>query len=180
MNIVDYSQETGPVIANLLTGIATTGSGTDTLINIHGLIGGAGNNVFTDGPGNDMFQGGAGNDTYNLGNGGNDVLIYKLLNPADPTGGNGADQANGFHIGDLLSDKNAAVIDLSALFTDSSGVHLASSSNIGNYVQAIQTGGNTAIQVDLGGTGTHFTTILTLNGVHADLNTLLAYHQIVV
>jgi hypothetical protein len=42
-----------------------------------------------------------------------------------------------------------------------------------------QSGNNTTIQVDLDGAG-HFTSILTLNGVQTDLNTLLAYHQIVV
>jgi hypothetical protein len=179
MNIVDYSQETAPIVANLLTGTAT-GAGADTLINIHGLIGGSGDDVFTDSTGNDMFQGGAGNDTFNLGNGGHDVLMYKALNPADPTGGNGTDQVNGFHLGNLLTDKNAAVVDLSALFKDAGGNDPVSSSNIGNYVQTTAVGNNTAVQVDLTGTGTHFTTILTMNGVHTDLNTLLAYHQIVV
>lgn len=68
-----WCSATGNITANLQTGTAT-GQGTDTLINIKGLIGGPGADTLTGGPNRDYLEGTEANDTLN-GGGGDDVMI---------------------------------------------------------------------------------------------------------
>ncbi|WP_440136330.1 type I secretion C-terminal target domain-containing protein, partial [Escherichia coli] len=54
--------------------------------------------------------------------------------------------------------------------------------NIGDFVKVTQSGSDTIVQIDRDGTGGTFaaTNVVTLTGVHTDLATLLANHQLMV
>jgi Ca2+-binding RTX toxin-like protein len=103
IDTADFSQDTGPVTVNLLTGNATDGTGgSDTLISIENVIGGSGNDAITGdaefnrlegGAGNDTLDGGAGNDTL-IGGTGNDLLLGGDGNDL-LVGGEGNDTLNG-------------------------------------------------------------------------------------
>ena len=87
---VFYEDATGPIHANLTTGIAT-GQGTDTLVKIDCLFGGPYGDTLIGSNVNDWLVGGAGDDTL-IGHGGNDIFsgeqdddIYR--------GGDGFDRA---------------------------------------------------------------------------------------
>jgi VCBS repeat-containing protein len=87
----DYSGDTNAVIASLVAGTATDGSGgTDSFSSIENLTGGAGNDSLTGdgsanrldgGLGNDTIAGGAGSDTL-IGGGGTDTLDYSAQGTA--------------------------------------------------------------------------------------------------
>lgn len=71
---VSYANQTAGVTVNLSTGIATgSGIGTDRLIGIENVFGGAGNDVLTGNAGDNFIYAGAGNDTVYF-SGGDDVL----------------------------------------------------------------------------------------------------------
>ncbi|WP_284336576.1 Ig-like domain-containing protein [Comamonas sp. NoAH] len=194
LDIVDYKAAgSTPLTVDLsLTAPQNTGFGTHTFKNIEGIAGGSGNDTFTDNSGNNYFEGRSGNDTFNLLNGGNDTLMYKLLNAADATGGNGTDVVNGFKVGTWEATANADRIDLSDLlqgYTPTvNGEYAAKYINgiatinegdsISNYLKVEISGNNTLVEIDRSGSGQDFTTLLTLNGVQTDLATLLANHQI--
>ena len=61
--------------------------------------------------GNDTFEGGLGSDT----------ISFDLLDADDATGGNGVDTWTDFHFGEVGTDADADVIDLSALLPESDG-----------------------------------------------------------
>ena len=69
---VFYEDATGPINANLTTGIAT-GQGTDTLVKIDCLFGGPYGDTLIGSNVNDWLVGGAGDDTL-IGHGGNDIF----------------------------------------------------------------------------------------------------------
>ena len=72
----DYSNNTSTqaINVNMITGKVTDGQGgTDTLIDINQVWGGAGNDTFLGGAGNETFDGGAGSDTIDGGGGSNRV-----------------------------------------------------------------------------------------------------------
>ncbi len=85
VDTADYSTSSANVTANLATGTATDGlGGTDTLIGVENLVGGAGNdrltgdgngNVLNGGNGNDTLVGGIGSDTL-IGGAGTDTADY--------------------------------------------------------------------------------------------------------
>ncbi|NLZ77909.1 MAG: type I secretion C-terminal target domain-containing protein, partial [Gammaproteobacteria bacterium] len=58
--------------------------------------------------GNDTFEGGLGSDTFN----------FDLLDKDDATGGNGVDTWTDFHFGEVGTDANADVLDISALLPE--------------------------------------------------------------
>ncbi|KHN66388.1 type I secretion protein, partial [Acinetobacter oleivorans] len=194
LDIVDYKLAGGSALTvNLsLTGAQTTGFGTVTFINIEGIAGGSGNDVFTGNSQNNYFEGRGGNDIFNLATGGQDTLMYKLLQVADATGGNGSDTVNGFKVGTIEATPDADIIDIKDLLVgytaDANGAAhyingvatLDAGETIGNFINVIQVGGNTVISIDRDGTvgGTSYTTLVTLNNVQTDLETLLANHQI--
>src|SRR5699024_3752530 len=67
--------------------------------------------VITSTAGNDTFEGGLGSDTLN----------FDLLDEDDATGGNGVDTWTDFHFGEVGTDANADVIDISELLLKGSG-----------------------------------------------------------
>jgi hypothetical protein len=167
-----------------------------TAANGESVVGGPGNDTFTDSPmGHNTFEGRGGNDTFNLLNGGHDTLLYKLLDMADATGGNGSDTANGFHVGDWEVAPKADRIDLSELLVGYTPAHadgpahyvngvstIDAGDRIGDYLNVTHENGNSVITIDRfgGGDVNHMTALVTLTGVVTDLATLLANHQIVV
>ena len=79
----DYSNNTSAqaISVNLVTGKVADGlGGTDILIDIDQVWGGAGNDVFLGGAGNETFDGGAGNDTIDGGGGFNRVSYKQSTN----------------------------------------------------------------------------------------------------
>lgn len=195
MDVIDYklAGETALRVDLSNASAQNTGFGTATLKNIEGVAGGGGNDVFTGSTDDNVFEGRGGNDTINIGNGGQDTLLYKLLNENDATGGNGTDLVNGFTLGTWEGTADADRIDLSELlqgsgYTANEQAHYINgvaqlddpNSELLSYLKVTTEGSNTQIQVDLSGDGQDFTTLVTLNGVQTDLATLLANHQLIV
>ncbi|WP_427178531.1 Ig-like domain-containing protein [Enterobacter hormaechei] len=196
MDVVDYRNATSGITVDLrLSTAQDTGFGTTRLLNIEGINGSDHDDVITGNSGDNQFEGRGGNDTFNIGSGGQDTLLYKLINASDATGGNGSDVVNGFTVGTWEGTVDTDRIDLRDLLSDSgytgtgsasyvNGVATLDSSagNIADYIRVVQNGSNTEIQVDLDGTGGQFspTTLVTLNGVQTDLATLLANHQLLI
>ncbi|MBS1175320.1 MAG: type 1 secretion target domain-containng protein [Burkholderiaceae bacterium] len=191
MDTVDLSNATAALTVNLNTGSAT-GYGTLTLQNIEAAIGGSGNDTFTDSSANNIFDGRGGNDTYVLSNGGHDIIDYNWVTAGAADGGNGSDIINNFTLGDITTNANADVIDLTHLLSGYTGtahvywdvtdakynVDAASiDQGLNKYVNVVVNGANTEIQVDANGTGS-FSTIATLQGVNTTLADLIANHQV--
>lgn len=156
------------------------------------LRGGAGNDVLLGGAGNDILIGGSGNDTLTGGAGG-DVFLWEV-NAADNGGGNGTDVITDFTVAASPDDPAADRLDVSHLLVgyqaDADGpAHYVNGTptidagdTIANYLTVTNVGGNTVVTIDRDGSGTAFApqTLVTLNNVTTNLETLLANHQIVV
>ncbi|EMN3918185.1 Ig-like domain-containing protein, partial [Citrobacter farmeri] len=197
MDIIDY-ELAGSSALNIdlsNTGMQNTGFGNAQFVNVEGIAGGNGNDVFTGNATENFFEGRGGDDTFNIGNGGQDTLLYKLITASDATGGNGSDVVNGFTIGTWEGTADTDRIDLrellsgsgytgsgAASYVNSVATLDAQAGNIEDYVRVVQNGSNTEIHVDLDGAGGNFssTNVVTLNGVQTDLATLLANHQLVI
>ncbi|MFA8120136.1 Ig-like domain-containing protein [Escherichia coli] len=196
MDVVDFRLLTVGVTANLSsTAAQATGFNTSTFTNIEGISGSNFNDTLTGSSGDNQLEGRGGNDTLNIGNGGHDTLLYKLLNASDATGGNGSDVVNGFTVGTWEGTADTDRIDIRELLQGSgyigngkasyvNGVATldAQAGNIGDFVKVTQSGSDTIVQIDRDGTGGTFaaTNVVTLTGVHTDLATLLANHQLMV
>ncbi|HAM5329010.1 TPA: Ig-like domain-containing protein [Escherichia coli] len=196
MDVVDFRLSTVGVTANLSsTAAQATGFNTSTFTNIEGISGSNFNDTLTGSSGDNQLEGRGGNDTLNIGNGGHDTLLYKLLNASDATGGNGSDVVNGFTVGTWEGTADTDRIDIRELLQGSgytgngkasyvNGVATldAQAGNIGDFVKVTQSGSDTIVQIDRDGTGGTFATtnVVTLTGVHTDLATLLANHQLMV
>ncbi|ENC8651143.1 Ig-like domain-containing protein [Escherichia coli] len=196
MDVVDFRLSTVGVTANLSsTAAQATGFNTSTFTNIEGISGSNFNDTLTGSSGDNQLEGRGGNDTLNIGNGGHDTLLYKLLNASDATGGNGSDVVNGFTVGTWEGTAGTDRIDIRELLQGSgytgngkasyvNGVATldAQAGNIGDFVKVTQSGSDTIVQIDRDGTGGNFATtnVVTLTGVHTDLATLLANHQLMV
>lgn len=196
MDVVDFRLSTVGVTANLSsTAAQATGFNTSTFTNIEGISGSNFNDTLTGSSGDNQLEGRGGNDTLNIGNGGHDTLLYKLLNASDATGGNGSDVVNGFTVGTWEGTADIDRIDIRELLQGSgytgngkasyvNGVATldAQAGNIGDFVKVTQSGSDTIVQIDRDGTGGTFATtnVVTLTGVHTDLATLLANHQLMV
>ncbi|MEE7094140.1 Ig-like domain-containing protein [Escherichia coli O10] len=196
MDVVDFRLSTVGVTANLSSTTAqATGFNTSTFTNIEGISGSNFNDTLTGSSGDNQLEGRGGNDTLNIGNGGHDTLLYKLLNASDATGGNGSDVVNGFTVGTWEGTADTDRIDIRELLQGSgytgngkasyvNGVATldAQAGNIGDFVKVTQSGSDTIVQIDRDGTGGNFATanVVTLTGVHTDLATLLANHQLMV
>ncbi|AZD15230.1 Ig-like domain-containing protein [Pseudomonas chlororaphis] len=191
MDVVDYSRSTLAMQVNLESGVAI-GMGTDNLISIEGIVGSAFSDSITDSSANNRIEGGAGNDVIYLTNGGNDTLLYKVLDASNATGGNGSDKVYGFHVGNVLSDGNADVIDVSELlgYKGTAGLYQdqgvtkldSASTELLDYLKVEVVGNDTVISVDRDGAGAQFgySSVATLVDVKTDLLTLLQNHQLVV
>ncbi|HBK9516469.1 BapA-related adhesin SiiEA [Escherichia coli] len=196
MDVVDFRLSTVGVTANLsVTTAQATGFNTSTFTNIEGISGSNFNDTLTGSSGDNQLEGRGGNDTINIGNGGHDTLLYKLLSASDATGGNGSDVVNGFTVGTWEGTADTDRIDIRELLQGSgytgngkasyvNGVATldAQAGNIGDFVKVTQSGSDTIVQIDRDGTGGGFATtnVVTLTGVHTDLATLLANHQLMV
>jgi uncharacterized delta-60 repeat protein len=97
---VSYARSTGAVTVNLGNATATDGfGGADSLLNIDGVIGGAGNDSLTGGSSSsqlhssllfESFEGGLGSDTIDGGNGGDRVMYQNNPGAVTVTLGEGA------------------------------------------------------------------------------------------
>ncbi|MDW9652891.1 type I secretion C-terminal target domain-containing protein [Sinorhizobium meliloti] len=195
MDVLDFSRASAAVTINLAAGTAVgAATGSDTLISIEGITGTAFADTMTDNGADNRFDGRGGNDHFILSGGGRDTILYSLLDGADPAGGNGRDAVSDFTVGDVATNTNADVLDLSALlsgYSGTAGVYVdsggsykldAASSGLRAYLSTEVASGNTAISIDRDGSGTTFspTIVVTLQNVTTDLETLLANQQIVV
>ena len=196
LDVVDYELAgNSPLTIDLsVTTAQSSGFGSDTFVNIEGLLGASGADTFTDSAADNLFEGRGGNDTFNLTKGGNDTLLYTLLTASNATGGNGADTVNGFKVGTWEATANADRIDVSELlvgYTPTVNGEFAAKyingvatinagDNIAQYLSVTASGGNTVVSIDRDGSGSAYasTTLATLTGVETDLATLLANHQI--
>jgi len=154
-----------------------TGFNTVRLVNIEGVSGAGGNDMFRDDAGDNFFNGRGGDDVYILDQGGHDTIIFEMNDPRDNTGGNGHDTVYSFHVGHMYSDSNADQIDLSGLL-----VGYNANSDIRDFVFVRQVGNNTVISVDIDGAGGNYTSadLLTLVDVTTSLDTLIFNQQIIV
>ncbi|CAA2101397.1 Ig-like domain-containing protein [Variovorax paradoxus] len=201
MDIVDFRNAVAGVGVDLTTNLVTGWGVLGTVNNVEGVRGSALADSFVGSVEDNMFEGRGGNDVYFLGgplgvSGGNDRLVYNLLNTADrATGGNGSDVANGFTLGSMANaaSTDADLIDMGGLlagytgtahvyFDAASGSYVLDPSSAGllNYIHVTNVGGNTVISVDLNGTGNFSTPLLTLTGVTTSLETLLGNGQLLV
>ncbi|MGR3908525.1 Ig-like domain-containing protein, partial [Burkholderia sp. SR8] len=156
------------------------------------LRGGAGNDTLNGGNGNDILIGGAGNDTL-TGGAGTDVFLWEA-GGADNTGGNGQDVITDFQLASGPGDTSGDKIDLSKLLVgytaDADGpAHyvdgvptIDAGDTIGQFLSVTNVGADTVISIDRDGAGTAFSseTLVTLNNVTTNLETLLANQQIIV
>ncbi len=190
----------GDASGNTLTGSTGNdrlyGYGGDDTINAgagNDLVrGGAGNDILNGEAGNDVIIGGAGNDTMS-GGAGTDVFLWEARTN-DGTGGNGADVITDFTVGTAPGQAGNDVLDVSALLfgyaADANGpahyqngvATIDAGDNIGQYLSATQQGADTVISIDRDGAGTDYSaqTLVTLNNVTTNLETLLANQQILV
>ncbi|ONZ22750.1 calcium-binding protein, partial [Burkholderia cenocepacia] len=156
------------------------------------LRGGAGNDTLNGGNGNDILIGGTGNDTL-TGGAGTDVFLWEVVG-ADNTGGNGHDVITDFQLASGPTDTSGDKIDLSKLLVgytaDADGpAHyvdgvptIDAGDTIGQFLSVTNVGADTVISIDRDGAGTAFgsETLVTLNNVTTNLESLLANHQIIV
>ncbi|WEI17166.1 type I secretion protein [Acinetobacter proteolyticus] len=160
---------TGNVNDNLITG----NSGNNTLEGRNGY------DTLRGGAGDDLLNGGAGNDTLTGGSGA-DTAVYNLLMMNDKTGGNGVDNWTDFKIGNTVTDVNADKIDVSDLLIDYTAGETVTS--ILDYLSLTVSGNNSILSIDRDGSQNVYSssTLLTLNNINTNLNTLWDNHQLIV
>ncbi|WP_151957776.1 BapA/Bap/LapF family large adhesin, partial [Acinetobacter guillouiae] len=101
------------------------------------------------------------NDTF-TGNGGSDVLVYHVLESASASGGNGVDHWSDFHSGNVNTDTNADIIDISDLLIGFNSANItadltASANYLKNYLGVRVDGNNVTLTLDRDGAGTTYT-----------------------
>ncbi|WP_431223585.1 Ig-like domain-containing protein [Serratia sp. L9] len=196
MDIVDYKLAGASALTIDLsnTGMQNTGFGHAQFVNIEGLAGSSGNDTFTGNAANNYFDGRGGNDTFNLVNGGQDTLMYRVLNASMGNGGNGHDTVNNFTIGTVEATANADIIDVSEMLigyrADADGAAhyingvatIDAGETITQYLSITYSGNDSILNIDRDGSGSTYssTALLTLTNTHVDLATLLANHQLVI
>ena len=201
-DIVDFGKSTTGVTVDLSnSGYQSTGFNNAKFNDIEGIYGSKFNDTFTGNSGDNFFDGRGGNDTYHLEAGGHDLLLYRLIEQDDATGGNGHDTAYGFTVGTYIDadkskiDKDADRIDVKDLlqgyradadgaahYDDKGKAQIDWGDNIKDFLSTRVENGNTILSIDRDGKGNAFqsTDLLTLNNVQTDLETLLANHQIII
>lgn len=157
-NMLDHSLSTESLRIYGMDGndIIKSGSGDDL------IRGGNGDDVIDAGAGDDLIIAGAGNDQIS-GGAGHDLLIFELLESFDATGGNGIDTWTDFHVGDVKTDADADMINISALLS-------GSSTDLKDYISVKDDGqGNTILSIDRDGSADNTTynptELLVLQGV---------------
>ncbi|QEM83228.1 Ig-like domain-containing protein [Halomonas binhaiensis] len=189
---IDFGAATAGVSLNLSSTVAqNTGFNIVTLKDIESFSGGNGNDVVIGSAANNRLEGRGGDDIFVISNGGNDSVVFNVLDAANATGGNGADRVSGFTLGNWGNTLDADRIDLSDLLADSryygaatatGNVLDAETGDIADYLSVMVNGSDTEIAIDRDGTGSahEMTTLVALSGVQTDLATLLANHQLIV
>jgi RHS repeat-associated protein len=157
----DAIDGTGNALRNVITGNTGNnnlfgGDENDTLNGGDGddtLDGGNGNDTLTGGIGNDVLVGNSGNDRLTGGTG-NDRFVYSSLNQ-------GADTITDFS---SIDD----VLVLQTLFSNFN--YMGTNPIADRYLQTVQAGANTLVQIDSDGVGrtAGFTTIFTLSNFNAN------------
>ncbi|WP_087514466.1 type I secretion C-terminal target domain-containing protein [Acinetobacter chinensis] len=126
---------------------------------------------------NDSVSSSGAADTFTMGSG-SDTVIFKLLNAADATGGNGTDTWTDFKKGHVPSVPDADKIDLHALLDDGK----VNAGNLSDYVKVTfdQASGNTTVAIDRDGKATDYesTDLLVLKNTNATLQELLNNQQL--
>ncbi|OLY47375.1 FG-GAP-like repeat-containing protein, partial [Bartonella apis] len=201
-DIVDFGKSTTGVTVDLSnSGYQSTGFNNAKFIDIEGIYGSKFNDTFTGSKGDNFFDGRGGDDTYHLESGGHDLLLYRLIQQDDATGGNGHDTVYGFKVGTYIDadktkiDADADRIDVKDLlqgyradadgaahYDDKGKAQIDWGDNIKDFLSTRVENGNTILSIDRDGKGNAFqsTDLLTLNNVQTDLETLLANHQIII
>ncbi len=164
-NHVDDQTLTGTAGDETITGAA----GDDTINGLAGidiLSGGSGADIIDGGLGNDTITGGLGADTLTGGAGADTFMIG-----ADDTLGGAVDTITDFSLGD--SD----ALDLSALLPG----YNSGTDDIADFVNLVESGGNTTVQIDQTGTGTFNTDVAIFTGVTGlDVNVMEANTNLIV
>jgi len=160
------------------TSYQNTGFNTVRLVNIEGVSGGNGHDTFIGNGHDNVFNGRGGDDSFYLSVGGQDTLVYEMIDTADDTGGNGHDTVHGFTVGDILLNMNADRLDLSELLQG----YQAGVSDLTDFVSVRHEGNNTVLSVDIDGaaSGHDFADMITFTNVHFDLATLINNQQIII
>ncbi|UOH17076.1 BapA/Bap/LapF family large adhesin [Acinetobacter sp. NyZ410] len=101
------------------------------------------------------------NDTF-TGHAGSDVLVYHVLESASASGGNGVDHWTDFHSGNVNTDTNADIIDISDLLIGFNSTNItadltASANYLKNYLGVRVDGNNVTLTLDRDGAGTTYT-----------------------
>ena len=156
---------TGTAADETITGAA----GDDTISGLGGidiLSGGSGADIIDGGLGNDIITGGLGADTLTGGAGADTFVIG-----ANDTLGGAVDTIMDF----TAADSDA--LDLSALLPGyNSGID-----DIADFVNLVESGGNTTVQIDQSGTGTFNTDVAVFTGVTGlDVNIMEANSNLIV
>ncbi len=130
----------------------------------------------------DSLESSEADEVFSIGNGGNDSVVYHLLDAADATGGNGSDTITGFTVGDVSQTADADRIDLSELLAERRSADGSEKGDLSDYLSVTVNGSDTEIAIDRDGAGSahEMTTVVTLSGVQTDLATLLENHQLIV
>ena len=204
-DIVDFGKSDKGITVDLSqTGYQSTGFNNAKFNDIEGIYGSRYDDTLTGNNGDNIFDGRGGNDTYHLEKGGQDLLLFRLLQgqESDATGGNGSDTVYGFHVGpygiagnrsDIDTDSDRIDVkdlligyrsdaDGAAHFDSDNKANIDWGDNIKDFLSTRVENGNTIISIDRDGKNgsMQFTDLLTLNNVDTTLETLLANHQIIV
>jgi hypothetical protein len=144
-------------------------AGDDTITGLAGadiLTGGSGSDIIDGGSGNDTITGGPGSDTLTGGSGA-DTFIYG----SSSTLAGAVDTITDF----TTADNDA--LDLQSLLPGyNQGVDVLS-----DFVNLVEAGGNTTVQIDQSGTGTFTTDVVVLTGVTGlNVNTMEANNNLIV
>ncbi len=126
-----------------------------------------------------------------IGNGGQDSLLFSLLDNADSLGGHTETTVNGFTEGVYNSTADADRVDISELLrSDEEFVRLVGEYTSGNvelsaladYVTVVNNGSSTSVIIDRDGAGNVYeqSTLVTFNGVQTDLESLLQNNQLII
>ncbi|WP_407202218.1 Ig-like domain-containing protein [Enterobacter cloacae] len=189
VSTMNYSALNEGVTVNMWTGFTSAGGKLEDIVKI---VGTQTDDTITDNSFSNVIAGEGGNDTFYLMNGGNDVLMYNVLEGMenDATGGNGHDTVHGFKVGNVEKDSDADTLNLSDLvdysgpvtfFENNGKMELdAESKGLEDYLKVDVVGNDTVISVDIDGQGGQhgFTQVVTLADVQTDLVTLLQNNQI--
>jgi Ca2+-binding RTX toxin-like protein len=151
-----------------------TASGTDSYSNMEGVIGGGGNDVLNGNADDNVLVGGGGADTLSGGVG------------ADTLTGGAASDRFVFRVGDgisdVITDFNASTLASGGDILDISDLLIGfTTSSAAQFIQLIESGGNTTVSVDRDGaaSGFAFQDVFVLQGVTGlNLNTLLTQGNI--